>query len=67
MADLTLAVPVKEAYLRLPLTHGQRHSVVDSMLQYVSSVAAEDVPDIVSFALRECQAGEHAIKVVKVC
>jgi hypothetical protein len=65
--DMSLVVPVCEAIEKLPLTSEQRRGAVDSMLQRVNTVAAEDVPDLVFFVLCTCASGSHALRACQVC
>ena len=64
--DQSLALPVCEAIDRLPLTKHERRGAVDAMLERLGGVAAADVAAVALFVLRECTAGDHALRVVKV-
>lgn len=62
----SLAAPICSALQKLVMGRTQREHCVNTVLNHLSSVPADVVPDLAFFALQQCSPGKHAVSVCKV-
>ena len=62
----TLAAPICGALQKLVMSKQQKEQCVDTVVNHLRSVPAQDVAELAFFALQHCSPGVHAISVCKV-